>query len=329
MAHILHPRDYIQFLCCPCSESSALTLEGDAAACSRCHRQFPIRENSFLELVDMGLLDAETARELRGNTYLAAPAQIAAYVAAEQSSGWTSYYAQSRKQSIQVLAEYLKKANASTLFSLGSGTGREIFYLQQFMDFDTVYCSDLSSTALQIVPQRLAPFAIKVGLFTADLARVPIRSKDIPILIVNALHHTQDMHTALKALLEYGYRDIFLVEPTNNFLIRALARWKLSQRVEYSGVKPGRLEIRALRGFCREFRYDLSLTTLWTFPQDYFERVFGSSPLVQRFFIAGLMVVSIATNRFQFGNVTVAHLKKASALGATSSGEGLAIQQGR
>ena len=177
----------------------------------------------MLELVNLEMLDAETARELRGNTYRASPAQIAAHVAAEQNSGWASYYAHSRKQSIQVLARYLKKEKVNTLFSLGSGTGREIYYLQQFMAFDSVYCSDLSATALQMVPYRLEPFDIKVGLFTADLAQVPIKIRDIPVLIVNALHHTQDMHAALGKLLEHGHCNVFLVEPTNNFLIRLLS----------------------------------------------------------------------------------------------------------
>ena len=236
MAQILHPSDYIHLLQCSCSESASLVVEDDAVVCSQCHRRSPIREDRVLELVDVQMLDAETVRELRGNTYRATPAQITGYVTAEQNSRWSSYYAHSRKHSIQVLARYLKDEKVKSLYSLGSGTGREIFYLQQFMDFHTIYCSDLSSTALQMVPYRLEPFDIRVGLFTADLAQVPIKSKDIPVLIVNALHHTQDMHAALKRLLAHDHHHLFLVEPTNNWLIRLLARWKLSQRIEYSGV---------------------------------------------------------------------------------------------
>lgn len=144
---------------------------------------------------------------------------------------------------------------------------------------------------------------------------------------MNALHHTQDMHAALGKLLEHGHCNVFLVEPTNNFLIRLLARWKLSQRVEYSGVKPGRLEVRELRRCCQEYQYDLTLTTLWTFPQDYFQRIFGSSPLIQRLFIAGVTLFSSVTNRIHFGNVTVAHLKKANHAELTSPAEVLPISQ--
>lgn len=321
MLQILHPRDYAQLLNCPCAEDSVLEVQGDAAICSRCCRHFPVREDGILDLVDVALLDEETARELRGNTYRGTPVHLAASAAAEQSTGWTRYYAHSRKQSMQVLAQYLREANVETLFSLGSGTGREIYYLKQFMDFDTVYCSDLSATALRVVPHRLVTFEIKVGLFTSDLARVPIKVKEIPILVVNALHHTRDMHAALEAWLEYGYREIFIVEPTGNFLIRMLARLRLSQRVEYSGVRPGRLEIRKLRACCQRHGYRLSLTTLWTFPQDYFEKMFGSSSRIQRAFIGAVATFSVATNHFHFGNTTVAHLQKSGAAGTVSPGE--------
>ena len=325
MLQILHPIDYVQLLCCSCSTDAQLSLEGNVAVCTRCHSQFPVRDDFILDLVDVNALDAETARELKGNTYRATQTQIAAFVAAEESTGWTRYYAHSRKQSMQVLARYLKEAGVDTLFSLGSGTGREIFYLEQIIDLNTVYCSDLSATALQFIPYRLAPFAIKVGLFTADLARVPIHDKDTPILVVNALHHTQDMHAALWAMLEYGYRDIFLVEPTGNFLIRMLAHLGLSQRVEYSGVKPGRLDIGKLQAHCQEHAYRLSFTTLWTFPQDYFERFFGPSPLLQRIVIEGLALLSIATNCIHFGNITVAHLRNSGAAGVGSSGNGFRL----
>jgi hypothetical protein len=323
MLHILHPRDYLHLLHCPCSASAALSLQGDSAICSRCHRRFPIRERCILDLVDVATLDAETARELKGNTHRATPEQLAAWVAAEQSSGWTGYYAHSRKHSMELLARRLRDAGIDTLFSLGSGTGREIFYLQQFMHLKRVYCSDLSATALEVIPRRLAPFEIEVGLFAADLVQAPIAVKDIPILVVNALHHTRDMHATLTVLLQKGYCDIFLVEPASNFLIRTLARLGLAQRVEYSGVKPGRLEIPRLRAFCREHGYRVSLATLWMFPQDYFERIFGASPRVQQVLIGGLTVFSRAANWIHFGNTTVAHLRRADAGGGAIPEDGL------
>ena len=54
----------------------------------------------------------------------------------------------------------------------------------------------------------------------------------------------------VERLLAQGYKAILLVEPTSNALIKCLARRGLAQRVEYSGVKPGRLEIGELYRLC-------------------------------------------------------------------------------
>jgi hypothetical protein len=151
---------------------------------------------------------------------------------------------------------------------------------------------------------------MELGLFTSDLDACPVKSKNIPILIVNALHHTEDMHGALEQLLGKGYRNILLVEPTNNILLRFLASRGFARRIEYSGVYPGRLELRKLHAFGAAYNYRVSVTTGWALPEDYYRRLFGGSRRLEHAVLALLDMFSAVTNLVKFGNYSVVHLSK-------------------
>jgi hypothetical protein len=278
--------------------------------CTRCGADFRITEESILELVDPDRLDQETARELRGNTFAQSEMQMRAGALKEQALLWRDFYSRNRKRSIEILNEYLGEAPGDRLFFLGSGTGRDVAYLLSFRELGTVYCSDLSLTSLRMIPHRLAAANVQLGLFTSDLQDCPVAARDVPLIIVNALHHTQDMHEALRRLMAHGYEQLFLIEPTDNFLIRALAGRGLSRRVEYSGVRPGRLQLSRLRVMADEHRYGLRVTTDWGAPEDYYRRLFGQTRWIERIFFPLLDTVARVTNLFKFGNVSIVHLQR-------------------
>ncbi|MBN1888515.1 MAG: hypothetical protein JW850_11015 [Thermoflexales bacterium] len=310
MATILAPGDYIHLLRCPCSARSSLALEEGRATCSECGKAFNISADAVLELVDLDTLDTATARELQGNIYQFSQRQIELVMAAEREDVWKSYYTRKRRRSIERLSGYLDKIGCDRIIALGVGTAREIEYLLRFRTFDSVFCSDLSYTTLCMVPYRLEPCDLKLGLFTSDLCHCPVRIKDIPLLVVGALHHTPDMHAAIEGLLANGYHNILFVEPADNFLLRGLARLGLARREEYSGVKPGRLELGRLRTLSRQYGYSLAVATAWVFPDDYYARIFGRVRGFQRLFCLAVDLLSTLTNLAKFGNSAIVHLQK-------------------
>lgn len=310
MARVLQPADYLHHLACPHCVAPGLRIEhGGSIRCDRCGRCYPVGEEGIVEFVDPAALSGQVAQELQGNTYRYSDQQVAAIMAAERSAGWRTYYARQRRRSMRQLAQYLRELPLTEVAFLGVGTGREIAYLMDFLPLRTVLCSDLSFTALRMVPERLRDVDIQLGLFTSDLGQCPLWSRDVPVLIVAALHHTEDMHATLEKLLAHGYQDVLVVEPTGNLLLRLLARRGLAQRVEYSGLHPGRLDHQALRAMARQHGYRLSLTTLWVFPEDYCRRLNLQGPASSRLLSAGLDVLSTATNAIKFGNLSVAHLQ--------------------
>ena len=206
-------------------------------------------------------LDGPTAQELEGHTFDFTPQQTAAFMLREKATLWRNYYSRNRMKTIQHLARFMGRIDCRRVFFLGVGTGREIEYLLSFRELHAVYCSDLSYTALRMVPARLAGLGLEVGLFTSDLQHCPVVSSDVPVVVVNALHHTQDMHASLDGLLGKHFDNLFLIEPTGNFFIRFLSRLGLAQRREYSGVIPGRLDLARLKAMCRRHGYRLTLRT--------------------------------------------------------------------
>ncbi len=310
MATVLHPAAFLHLLSCSCPAGGSLVCVDDRVACDSCGREYSISDDLILELVDPATLDAEKLRELEGNTSELTAERAGAMILSGMLDISDEYYVRSRMRSIRCLSGYLDGVASNQVISLGSGPGREIRYLMYSRQFDRVFCSDLSITALQGTQYGLERFEMELGLFTSDLDACPVKRTDIPILIVNALHHTGDMHGALERLLGNGYRDILLVEPTNNFVLRYLESRGISRRIEYSGVYPGRLELKRLRASGTSHNYSVSVTTGWALPEDYYRRLFGRSRRLERAVLGFLDLFSAVTNPVKFGNYSVVHLSK-------------------
>lgn len=307
MATIVHPKDFLHLLHCSCPAHAPLVwTEYGKVVCQSCNKVFSVTEN-ILELVDISLLDAETTRELKGNTYTLSDESIRKMA---NKDSWSDYYSHLQKGNFIPLSRYLDRVHCSQIFALAAGTGYEIKCLSAMQQLDTVFCSDLSYSALYITLFTLQSIDIKVGLFTSNVDDCPIENKEIPILIYEGLHHTCDMHVAIEQLLINGYKHIFFVEPADNFLIKWLARKGLAQRVEYSGVKPGRLDLKKLYSLCKVHGYKSSVTTTWHFPEDYFRKFCRSSGLVQSLFLLLIDAFSAATNLLKFGNVAICYLQR-------------------
>jgi hypothetical protein len=282
-------------------------MEGTVCRCQSCGRLFPVADR-VIHFVDDEDLDEETRRERAGNTFLTSRRHTYASLIKEQATLWRDYYTRSRRRTIETLARYL--GSRRRVFFLGTGRGREIEYLLQFVKLDTVYCSDLAASPLGVLRARLESHPLRVGLFTSDLQHCPVAATDIPVVIVNALHHTRDLHGALERFLKSRFQDVLFVEPMDNRLLSILARFGLAQRVEYSGVKPGRLHLHRLRALCVQYGYDARVATSWSFPRDYFEKAVSNSPSIEELFFRLLDSFSSMTSLFEFGNMAVVHLAR-------------------
>lgn len=307
MMTLLEPSAYLDYLLCPVCLSNERLLSGkQEVCCPNCSAVFPIR-NSIIEFVIAADLDQDKLRELRGNTLDLTPEIINQYANKDE---WSDYYSHISKQRLRAVANYIMRSGSDKLVSLGSGTGYELKELLSLLDLKLALSSDLSYTATSIVPHTLKRFNIMLGLFTSDLDRCPLRNKEIPILVFEALHHTADMHASIERLLAAGYKYMVFAEPSGNWLIRWLAQKGYAQRVEYSGVKPGRLDIGWVDQMCLQHGYNMDVITSWHFPDDYFYKLFGKSRLIRKLFLAILDLISAVTRPFRFGNIAVVCCRK-------------------
>lgn len=302
----LSNKEAIKYLCCPFDQSKLKTTK-EALICSNCSRKFNIT-NKIIEFVDPKNLDKKTRRELKGNFYKLDKKTIETYATKDE---WSSYHIHCSDKKFDLILKKLNQLKSTGIFSLGSGTGFEIKKILNKKKLEPVFSSDLSFTATMIVPYTLEKNSVKACLFTSDLNFPPvIPTKKMPILVYEAMHHTGDIHLTLDKLLERGYKDIILVEPTTNFLIRILAKFNLAERVEYSGEKPSLLDLAKVKKLIKKHKYEAEMVSLWEFPEDFFRKIFGQSIFMEKIFLKFMDGVSFIGNVFKIGSMSFVYLRK-------------------
>ena len=299
-------------------ESCDFRAEVDAFStslrCSNC--AFLVRvAGGIVELVDPHNLDPHKSGELSGNDIAQDEDTIRHYLSKED---WSSFVAHFIEKKAARLAKTLRADGVDDVVFLGAGTGFELGPLLRH-DFrpKRIGLSDLSRSALDVAKYYLPHVGvdpeIPVALFTSDLDAVPLKDKSQAIVVYECLHHTPDMHESLRRMLDYGYKRIYLVEPTSNWLIRLLAKRGLAQRVEYSGVEPDRFDLQRVRAICADHGYNRSVWTMWEFPDDYYRsivrRVFKKdNRFVERATHLAIDGLSVVGRPFRFGNFAVIRL---------------------
>lgn len=307
---ILHAADFIQSLYDPYTGGEALTLSGDTVMDEKFDKKYRVTHD-ITEFVEFDSVDDHKKQEISYTFAYKDDEKINEQLLKHTWSGYYNYFQTGKFHQILKL---VARCDQDEFAVLGCGSGYDVGQLI-FLGAKPrrIYASDLSIHSVRIVPHQLRQFgyAGELALFTSDLDYVPLRSRAVPIIVFEALHHTPEMHHSIEKLLKYGYDNVIFVEPTNNFLIRWLAKRGLAQRIEYSGLKPGRLDLPRLRAMAAEQGYALSIRTLWEFPEDYFRRLPGNRvPLVEWTFLRALSVWSALSNLVKFGNMSIVHLVK-------------------
>lgn len=276
--------------------------------CTKCKKEICIT-NNILEFFTDSDLDVHKKNELIGNTVELTPETIENF---KNKKSWNFYEPFWHNIKINKMVKIINKINPDTLAFLGCGSGFEIKEILEKVKVNRILASDISISFLSITPYTLQDFKnIELTLFTSDLDFCPIKDKNIPIIIYEAMHHTPDMHITIENLLKSGYKNIISTEPTNNFIVKYLAKKGLAQRIEYSGLKPGRLNLKTLTELAKKYNYNLEYETLWDIPIDYVNKLFPANSVSEKVFCYSMaLFVNKLTNLFKFGNFTVFHLSK-------------------
>lgn len=294
-----------------CACDFQFETESSQLICKKCRGKVCV-QNNVIQFVTNDVLDPEKKRELQGNTFDLTQENIDYRVRKEHRSRYYSHFSNLR---LGILIEDLRRINRwldfENLVFLGCGYGYEIAQLlKRGLKVKRIFASDLSLSNVSLISRILSQYDVDLVLFTSDLDHCPVQEKTYPIVIFEALHHTPDMHLTIERLLSFGYERLFFAEPTNNKIIRWLAKRGLAQRVEYSGLKPGRLEIAKVRRLCDRYNYALTVHTTWDFPEDYFRKVVKKSGITENIFVHSIDVLSYLTNAIHCGNMSNCYLRR-------------------
>ena len=302
---------------CPYTQNNNLTLresEDIMYLISHGGKKYKILDQNIIEFCSLEDLKDEEhkLREVNGIDNAQKLYQGASLV-----NRWNDYRLHCRMAKLKLLTGELFKSDISTLVFLGAGAATEI---TQILDMDKekkikrILASDISVNACKIIAERLEKYDIEATIFSSDIDYCPVKkSNNYPIVICDALHHTPDMHESIDRLLQYGYKNIYFVEPANNFIVKLLEKFGLARRKEYSGCIPGRLEIKKLKLLASNYKYKIKINTLWEFPEDYYRKIFGKigeNRAIEACFLAIVDLWSYMTNYVKIGNFAIVHLEK-------------------
>ena len=172
--------------------------------------------------------------------------------------------------------------------------------------------SDISATLPQVVPTTLSGFSGSLGVFSSDFEHCPVaRDPSMLGLVYQALHHSEDAHRALAALLKRNFDDLIVVEPVTNWIVELLAKAGLAKRQEYSGVEPDWMSLRRISEIADREGYSMRYRLWWELPP-----FVTDSKTVRRWPVTGKLAFAItraaswATSRFGLGSMAAIRLTK-------------------
>lgn len=294
-------------LVCPVCKESALQCRKDPQEtihCRTCNRSFPVSAGIPNFLLHE-LLDETNRNELDGNHYDVSNQQAVA--AATTKLDWSPAYIHSLIYAMEKVRVGIRKhvsSSCTELCSLGSGTGFELKWLCRELSFSRVYSSDISPSAVSLVPVTLEDVQLPVGLFVSEFLNVPMAKTEKRLgLVFQALHHTSDIHIALDSLLRNNFSTLVVVEPTTNWLIEFLAKFGLAKRVEYSGLNPSWLKLSEAKRIADEHQCGVNIKTWWEIPP-YLSTHFDRRPMARKMLTKFMDLFSSLTNFFSFGSMS-------------------------
>jgi len=295
------------FLCPACGASRLAAGEG-TIECAECRRTYPVRQG-VIDFVLYDRLGATEHGEIRAMTI--PPDDTARACRLVEKDTWDRIQTHFLLRGIRVAAGFLAAypPGRTVLATVGSGAGFELRMLGRFRPLTTVLASDISWSAAALVPESVSTAEGALGLFACDVNLCPLRRDARLILFVfEALHHTDDVHATIDRLLATTCDHLVFVEPTRNWLVSLLARFGLTMRVEYSGLKPDWVDLGRVRAIARRRGFEMRAVTWWPFPDSLVPGFVKRSRLLSALLCAAVDTISALTAPFRFGAMSAVHL---------------------
>lgn len=307
---LIAPEEVADDLVCPACLKGVLAVETTGSEtqvrCVECGKHYECHDRIMRLLSEEHLLDHHH-QEIEGNEYDTSDPEAVFHDTHKES--WNRYYTEMLMHDIRYVLRMMKDySDETTLVCLGAGAGFDLKAILSRRKFRRVLASDISLTALSLVPIALSSFEGSLGLFTSELGRCPIRKNPKCLgFVFQALHHAPDIHAALESLLRRNFDNLIIVEPTTNWLVEILARLGLAKRKEYSGIMPDWINLRVAERIAAKYGYDMKAYTWWEVPHGLFMKTtpFKQCALLSRLLLSSALAVSAITNAFRLGCMSV------------------------
>jgi len=297
-------------LACPACGAANLAQAGEAVSCGACARRYPVRRGVVDFLLQDRLGETEQ-REIKAMTLDIDDERKLRWVIEKEK--WDRIQTHFLTRGVSAAARYLAAyaRPGVTLVTLGTGSGIELRLLTRTLSFERVIGSDISWTAAYAAGRSLAEGTAAVGLLACTFDGCPLRrSANTVGFVFEALHHADDVHRTIEALLTRNFENLVFVEPTRNRLINALARRGLAMNVEYSGLKPDWIDLATVREIADRCGCDMQVTTWWPFPDSLVPKLVKRSRLLSAVLCRSVDLVSALTAPFGFGAMSAVHLRR-------------------
>jgi hypothetical protein len=308
---LLMLEETLEVLACPRCDQARLGPGDDGAqvVCAGCGTRFPCRQG-VVDLVLEDRLSPGARRELAGNTIDITSEPAVTTAVRKDELNWLEA-AQTRRAMTAVRRLLEPYGPEWSIVSIGSGAGYELKFLLASRTFQRVYSSDLTWTSTSLAPEALSEFPGELGVFASDFERCPVVRRPGQVgLVYHALHHSDDAHASLEALLDRSFDQLVIVEPVTNWLVEILARFGLAKRVEYSGVSPDWMRLRRIRRIASDRGYSVRVVTWWELPVARVPGVIARRPALWSAIVAVVFAVSRVLSVFSFGSMAAVRLAR-------------------
>jgi hypothetical protein len=292
----------VDLVCSKCRQATLTYVQNEIVeevVCTFCGANFPCG-GGVIDFLIQECLDQTNLNEIKGNEWDLSKPDVIEWLANKEK--WNLIGTHSLMYAINIVHQFILNYNNETiLVSLGSGSGFELKALCSRKRFHRVYSSDISRSAIGIVPHTLSKLDGEVGLFVAEFNHVPVSKREGVLgFVFQSLHHTTNIHQSLETLLEQSFLDLVIVEPTTNWFVEVLSFFGLAKRIEYSGLKPSWMNLRRVREIAKRHGYRVTVRTWWEFPPELY-KWFDWNPIIAGWVLSVLDFLSWVTSLFCFG----------------------------
>ncbi|MDP2684722.1 MAG: methyltransferase domain-containing protein [bacterium] len=134
---------------------------------------------------------------------------------------WGRYFSYGYDQVIKILNKDVNKDKKKVILDIGCGTGELEYKLTNFCQIQKIVAIDFSEKMLNIA--KLKNDKKKVNFILSDLDKIRFSNQSFDVIIIlNVLHHTQDLNLLLKNISDWIRPDglIFVLDPIYDNLLK-------------------------------------------------------------------------------------------------------------